>query len=395
MLCRPMSSQPRLSPVALLALALPLLAFECRTTHGPPPAAPPALDEGIVDDGIGATDPAVLDSWIQATEAARGLAFVRRPTLETFAPDAPAFEALRAAMPFPLERREGPWGSRPAERVAVDISRAHVAALRPVDSDEVLLALAFLLDAQHYPRLIENAAGATGDVGRTLRGLLVASAIATARGGYALDPPDAEPLPDFLAEERLEPNPAMGPFGALPVFAAQVYLHAQQDREAAFRAPPVSSEQLLRPAQGHGADRPAWLAGAIAAPAGCEVASDESVGVWTLLYGLIQRGASAPARGLAAWTGDRLVRWRCEDERALWLYVAELDDEAGARAFAAIVPLLLPPDLEGDPILQRRGRRVSVSSGLTPAEADVIARSLRAVELRSAEQAVALLRGGT
>jgi hypothetical protein len=390
MFCRPMSSQPRLSPVAVLALALPLLAFECQTTHGPPPAAGSALD-----DGIGAPDPAVLDTWIHATETARGLAFVRRPTLEILEPDAPAFEALRAAMPFPLERREGPWGSRPAERVAVDVPRARVAALRPVDDEEVLLALAFLLDAQHYPRLVENAARATGDVGRTLRGLLVASAIGTARGGYELDPPAAEPLPDLLAEERLEPNPAMGPFGALPVFGAQVYLHAQRNREAAFRAPPLSSEQLLRPAQGHGADRPAWLAGAVAAPAGCEVASDESLGVWTLLYGLIERGAEAPARGLAAWTGDRLVRWRCEPERAAWLYVAQLDDEAGAHAFAAVIPLLLPPDLEGDPLLQRRGRRVVVSSGLAPAEADAIARSLRAVELRSAEQAVALMRGGT
>ena len=389
MLCRPMSSQPRLSPVALVALALPLLAFECQTTHGPAPAAPPALDSAT-----GAPVPAALDTWIQETETARGLAFVRRPTLETFEPDTPAFEALRAAMPFPLERREGPWGSRPAERVTVDVARAHVAALRPVDGEEVLLALAFLLDAQHYPRLVENAAAATGDVGRTLRGLLVASAIATARGGYELAPPDAEPPPDLLAEERLEPNPAMGPFGPLPVFAAQVYLHAQRDREAAFRAPPISSEQLLRPTQGHGADRPAWLAGAIAAPAGCELASDESLGVWTLLHGLIQRGVGAPARGLAAWTGDRLVRWRCEDERAAWLYVAQLDDEAGARAFAAIVPLLLPPDLEGDAILQRRGRRVVVASGLAAAEADAIARSLRAVELRSAEQAVALLRGG-
>lgn len=383
-----MSSQPRLAPLALLLLALPLLAFQCQTTHGPPPA-PPALD-----DVTGAPDPAVLDGWIQATETARGLAFVRRPTLETLEPDAPAFEALRAAMPVPLERGEGPWSSRPAERVAVDVARAHVAALRPVDVDEVLLALAFLLDAQHYPRLVENAGRAAGDVGRTLRGLLVASAISTARGGYELDPPDGEPPADLLAEERLEPNPAMGPFGPLPVVAAQLYLRAQRDREAAFRAPPLSSEQLLRPAQGHGADRPAWPAGAIAAPPGCEVASDESLGVWTLLHGLIQRGASAPAGGLAAWTGDRLVRWRCEPERAAWLYVAQLDDEAGARAFATVVPLLLPPDLEGDPILQRRGARVVVSSGLGAAEADATARSLRAVELRSAEQAAALMRGG-
>lgn len=382
-----MSSQPRLAPLALLALTIPLLAAECRTTHGPAPAAPAAFDEKS-----GAVDPAALDQWIQTTETARGLAFVRRPTLEALEPDSPAFEALRAAMPFPLERRDGPWGSQPAEDVAVDVARAHVAVLRPVNGDDVLLALAFLLDAQHYPRLVENAAAATGDLGRTLRGLLVASAIVTTRGGFGLEPPDAEPPIDLLAEERLEPNPEMGPFGPLPVFAAQVYLAAH--REAAFRAPPLSSEQLLRPAQGRGADRPAWLAGMIAAPAGCEVASDESLGVWTLLQSLIQRGASAPARGIAAWAGDRRVRWHCEEGRAAWLYVAQLDDEAGARAFASIVPLLLPPDLDGDATLQQRGRRVVVSTGLAAGEADAIARRLEAVELRSAEQAVALMRGG-
>jgi len=380
-----MSSPPRFSPLLLLALTLPLLAFECRTTQGPPPALPPALDV------VGAADPDMLDVWIQATETARGLAFVRRPTLEIVEPDSPAFEALRAAMPFPLERQDGPWSSRPAEGIAVDVARAHVVAVRPVDPAQALLALAFLLDAQHYPRLVENAAAASGDVGRTLRAVLIASAISTARGGYQ---PETEPLPDLLEEDHLEPNPEMGPFGALPVLAAHVYLRAQRDPEAAFRAPPLSSEQLLRPAQGRGSDRPTWLAGAIAAPAGCEVASDESLGVWTLLHGLIERGASASARGITAWAGDRLVRWRCEPERAAWLYVAQLDDEAGARAFAAIVPLLLPPELEGDPILQRRGSRVSVSTGLTAAQADAIARSLRAVEVRSAEQAVALARGG-
>lgn len=383
-----MPSLPRPSPVVLLALALPLLAFECRTVQGPPPAPPPALE-----DASGALDRTVLDAWIEATETARGLAFVRRPTLEILDPEAPAFEALRSAMPFPLERRESIWSSRPAERVAVDVARAHVAALRPVDGDEVRLALAFLLDAQHYPRLVESAADATGDVGRSLRGLLVASAIATATNGRALDAPDEPPF-DLLAEERWEANPEIGPFGALPVLAAQSYLRAQRDPEAPFRAPPLSSEQLMRPAQGRGADRPLWLAGAIPAPMGCEVASDESLGVWTLLLGLIERGASAPLRGLSAWSGDRLVRWRCEPERAAWLYVAELDDEAGARAFASIVPLLLPQDLEGDPILQRRGRRVAVSTGLSAAETDAIVRSLQAVELRSAEQAVAIMRGG-
>ena len=58
------SRQPCRSPVALLALALPLLAFECRTMQGPPPVAP-ALDES------GAPVQAVLENWIQTTETAR------------------------------------------------------------------------------------------------------------------------------------------------------------------------------------------------------------------------------------------------------------------------------------------------------------------------------------
>ena len=386
-----MSRATRPATAALVALASALLAVECRTTQGPGTAPSAALEAPPSD-----LETAAFDALIGATEAARGLSFVQRPVLEVLDEGDPRFAAVRAAMAFALEGGGGPSGGVSAERVAVDAARARIVALRPVAPEQVRLALAFLLDAQHYPTLVDAARRATGDVGLTLRGLLLGSALATAGGGLG-PPPEAPATPaaDPLAGPRFRGDEALaGLLGPLPALAAQGYLRGREDREAAFRAPPLSTEQLLRPAEGHGADRPVWLAGAIATPPGCAVASDESVGLYTLLRALVQRGAEVPARGLGAWSGDRLVRWRCGEDSASWLYVAELEDEAGARAFAAAAPELLPLDLGGEPILQRRGRRVVVSVGLAAADADAIARRLEAVELRSAEQAIALTGGG-
>lgn len=366
-----MHHRSRAATLALVSLAAVSLATECRTTQGPPRVKT-------------AQSADALDAWIARTESARGLAFIRRPQLDVVAADDASLQSMRDAATIPLVASTGMIFTKPFERTAVDRSRDRVVAAQPLAEDEIRVALAFLLDAQHYPSLVADAERSPGDVGVTLRALVAASALATASGG--LGPAPEEPLPDAFAETLLETNadPDGDLFGPIPVLTAQGFLRALDDREAAFRAPPLSTEQILRPRAWIQSDRPAQLGGAPPLLAKCSIERDESVGVYALVRGFIQHGGSVSSRVFRAWHGDRAVSWRCDDERAPWLYVVELDDEESARRFVDAAALLLPTEWPPADGVGRRGRRAFAFHGIAPAEADAFATRLVAVEIKRA-----------
>jgi hypothetical protein len=381
-----MPAPQRAVVVILACAALAALGVECRTWRGPASRAvlpPLEIAPGELDDDA-------LDARLARIEAARGLPFLQRPRLELFDAGDPRLGALVAVTPVPLVRRAGALATAPLERTGVDPAHERISLARPADDVELDVALAFLLDSQHSPRLVATAAQAPGDVGLALRALLAASALATAEGGLGSAP--ASPPADPLAGDRIEPAPpeSRGVLDAKPIFAAQAFLRAQHDREAAFRAPPLSTEQLLRPERRAQDDRPVWLAGPPPALPDCELASDASVGVFALLRALVDRGASAPAKAVAAWRGDRLLVWRCGAAADRWLYAVELDDEPAARAFEQAAARLLPEALGAPDGIERSGRRVAASRGIDPAARAAFGASLQPIEIRRPEDALGL-----
>src|SRR5690606_9084101 len=145
----------------------------------------------------------------------------------------------------------------------------------PLDAGAFAAALAELIDAQHHPRLVALAPELPGDPGRTLRALLAARAQATPAGG--LGPPLDPPPPSPLDAETLEiaRTPEAGDF---LVLAATTFLRVQRDREAPLRHPPLSSRELLRPADHAAGFRPVRLEGPAPRLGGCRPEADESVG---------------------------------------------------------------------------------------------------------------------
>ncbi|RIK92670.1 MAG: hypothetical protein DCC71_24370, partial [Proteobacteria bacterium] len=336
----------------LFAIAPWLAATRCVTTQGPP-------REGValVEVAPGELARDVVDGWIARTERARGLAFVRAPLVAIVDAGDPALAALRDAAAVPLVRSSGMVFTEPLANAAVDLARDRVVAARPPAETEILVALAHLLDAQRYPHLVQTAARAPGDVGVALRALLAASALSTANGG--LGPAPEEPPADPFAAPRIaaETPDAGTLFPEVPVLAAQGFLRALGDREDAFRAPPLSTEQILRVARWRAGDRPVRLAGPPPVVPGCTLARDASFGVWAQVRALLGRGGDAPSRVFAAWRGDRALAWRCAGDATAWIYVLELDDEASARAFAASGDALLPSEWAPAQHAGRRGRR--------------------------------------
>lgn len=369
-----MQRRSRATTLVLASLAAMSVATECRTTQGPPRVHSP-------EPG----DP--LDAWIARTESARGLTFLRRPHLEGVAAGDASLALPRDGAAIALVAPSGMIFTKPFERTAVDHSRDRVLAAPPLAEDEVRVALAFLLDAQNYPSLVADAERAAGDAGVALRALVAASALATAAGG--LGPVPEGPLPDALAEPILEApaDPDGDLFGPIPVLAAQGFLRAIDDREAAFRAPPLSTEQILRPQRWVQGDRPAHLTGAAPVLPGCAIARDESVGVYALVRGFLQRGGSIPSQPLRAWQGDRVVAWHCDGGRFAWIYVAQLDDAESAHRFADAAALLLPTEWPAADGVGRRGRRAFAFHGVVPGDADAFAARLAPREIRRASDA--------
>jgi hypothetical protein len=350
-------------------------ASEAATPAAPPGAAPPSfLDER------GEPVRAAFEALVAEIESARGLAFVRRPELVSVSADSPELGVLAAQA-----REREPFGSNaapepPADLPAleVDLERARVLVSGPPDRFALGLALARILDAQHYPRLAAAAPGVRGDPGIALRSLLRASASATASRSWR---PRSESPPALGELDLLRPARIEGRIGGVRQFAAgpawivaAVFLATRDDREEALRAPPLSTKQLLSPPAYEASDRPLRLTGPAPQVPGCELRSDESLGVLALLV------------ALAAWKGDRLLRYECEDGAAPWIYAARLAGADEAPAFAAALDALLPPELARPFGSARSGTRVVAWSGLPGAPIRDFADGLEEIELRDLAQ---------
>lgn len=390
-----MTRRRALSSLALAALAPLSLASECATSGGP--GQPSVLEraaryeaEPLRADELQEVSPARLDALVAAVEEARGLRFIQRPTLDLVTADDPRLEGLRArAAALPLVRPTGSLALPPLERTFAEADRARVVAIAPPSDTELRVALAHVLDAQHYPGLVAYAPRLAGDPGLAVRALLAASALATAQGG--LGPAPDEPLVDGLSaatgRDRIEPVPAAA-LGSSPILAAVGFLRALEDREAAFVRPPLSTGQILRPARWKQSDRPVALDGPPPAIEGCTLERDESLGLFALVRGLLIRGGRSPGSALAAWRGDRIVVAACAGvEDAPWIYVIELGGEREAEALRGSIRSLLPDELAGEGQAAQIGRRIVAWSGWPDEAATSFASALTARELGRIEEA--------
>lgn len=320
---------------------------------------------------------------VAETESARGLRFARPPALAQLDEGSATARALAAAAASaPLEIVAPGEEPRALARAAPDLAHDRVMALRDADPLEIRLCLAHLLEAQHRPALAQLARELRGDAGRALRALLAARALATATGGLAAAPGDT--APDLFAAATLDvsdAHPEVLRVG-IPTLAALDFLRAQRDPDAPLAHPPLSTEALLRPRRFAAGDEPLALVGDPPALPGCSVARDESLGLFLLLRAFAARGGRIPALALAGWSGDRAIELRCDAGSSAWLYVIELDTEPAAAAFLAAAEALLPADLEGPFVSERRGRRVTLSRAIPARERAAFERSLTARPLR-------------
>jgi len=322
---------------------------------------------------------AAFEKMIARTEIVRGLRFLEHPTFEIVAASHPRLATLRADA---AAREPIPNGS-PSDTVGrvchPDFARARVICLAPPDQTQICDALARLLDAQHYPELVASAPGLRDDPGVAVRSLLAASAAATAGSGLGPQPDDP---PDLLAQEPIEIRAGETAKSAL-VFAATVLLASQRDREAPFRAPPLSTKQLMSVRAYAAAEPPRLLVGAPPALDGCRVARDGSVGVGRLLVALTPAGGELPNSFLAAWQGDRGVSFACARGARAWLYAVDFADDAAAGEFAPWIDALLPAAFARPIETRREGRRVVAWHGVPASVASAWGAALRSSELRS------------
>jgi hypothetical protein len=375
----------KLRCIALAALALAALGPDCnsngiRVTQRPP--------DPVLVDARGDVDRDGVDALIAAIEEQRGLRFIQHPTLEPIGVDDPRLESLveaaRALEPCPRADAGSDDRSALVGRCFPDPSLEWIDCVAPPDLEQARRALRRLLDAQNHPRLVAMAPGLRGDPGVAVRALLAASANgATAREA----PRDAEPFDLFeLPTIDLERDDAAAG-GCVAI--AEHFLMAQEDRDAPFLRPPLSTKQLVSPKRHRAGERPVLLVGSPPALAGCSVTSDESVGVARLLDALLAKGGSIPGPLLGEWRGDRGVRFACGDRGARWIYVAELSRAERAVAFAEQIGRILPDDFAGPSSARAIGSRVVVvSRGLDAAGARAWAAALIAreiVELQGAD----------
>ncbi len=355
--------------IALLLVLVAPLSIGSRCAQGPGGAPREQPLAELVAAG-GHVDPQVYESLVARIEERRGLRFVRRPLLALVTADDERLAGLRVA-------------GRDTNRCLPDLAGASVVCVATVEADGVALALAQLLDEQHYPELVARAERLAGDPGRALRALLAASAEAAARQG--IGPPFEEIPPGLLEQETLEVERTEATETLLPL-AATLLLRAQRDREAPFRDPPLSTRQLLSPRDYRAGIRPVLLRGTPPEALDCEPVTDESVGPAALLTAVTRVGGTVPAAPLAAWRGDRAVQLACRDDRKPWIYAAEFDDPAAAASFAASAEAFLPGSLPRPFALLVASRRVLVWHDIGRDRAIDWAAQLRPVELRSLDQ---------
>jgi len=316
--------------------------------------------EPVLVDTHGEVDSGGVDALVAEVEQQRGLGFIQRPTLELVADGdprlAPLRDAARALEACPVADVQP---SLPRGGCFPDPSLEWIVCAAPPDLGDARRALRRLLDAQNYPALARAAPVLRGDPGVAVRSLLAASANgASGRRGPPPDPklPDLFDLPAIQVESQGAPAEGC-------VAIAENFLSLQNDPEAPFRSPPLSTEQLVSPRRYWAGEKPRVLVGGPPRVGDCERVGDESVGVARLLVTLLAKGGSVPGPVLGAWQGDRGVRFACADGRAPWIYVAELSDAPRAARFAAEIQRLLPGEFAGPSEARALGRRVVVASG--------------------------------
>jgi hypothetical protein len=240
-----------------------------------------------------------------------------------------------------------------------DLDRDRVLATAQAEPLAIRVALAQILDAQHYPEWIRGAGSLAGDAGVAQRGLIAASACAAAAGG--LGPAPSEPPADPLAEATLRMDPTSDDLSLFRTasLAASGFLQRQADREAPFRRPPRSTAELLVPGLWERSRPPVEIGGDLTPPPGCEPDRDESLGVFALLLGFAEHGGAIPRGALAGWHGDRLLTFTCENGREPWLYSAAFENEGDAEDFRRAADALLPKDLARPIEIASDGVRVS------------------------------------
>ncbi|MCC6640777.1 MAG: hypothetical protein IT386_06410 [Deltaproteobacteria bacterium] len=337
-------------------------------------------------------DDALFERLVEETETARGQRFLRPPALAwADAGDAALAPLERERLELPLLRSApGFFQLRTVDTAFADRERDRIVAIPPGDVSDLRVALASLLDAQLYPDLVRDAALLPGDPGLAQRGMLAASARATADGG--LGPVPSGPRMDPFSEAVLRVTHPVGTSTSLvtPIFAATEFLQGFSDREAPFRRPPLSTFEILVPGAWERAEPPVLLIGPEPRLGSCTVAGDESLGVFRLGVALIERGGSVPGVALGEWRGDRLVTWRCADGSAPWLYVAELGSDRGAEALRDAAEALLPASLARPLAASAHDRRAIVSHGVPEAAQREFVAALRGEPLRSASQILPL-----
>jgi hypothetical protein len=347
--------------VALLGLA---------AMSGRPSAAAPA--------------PRPFDLAVSEIETARGLRFLRTPHLESVA----GREAFQAVVATVAERISGAcpgpaFGMREVTTAFADPQADRVVATVDADALDLRVALAQLLDAQHYPELAKRAAHASGDRGIAERALLMASACAAAQGGLGPTPsgdggdPFAEPVLEIDA-----PSPSDTALFRTPLLLTTEFLRRQTDREAPFRRPPRSTAELLIPGRWERGEGPVALVGAAPAITGCRVVRDESIGVFSLARAFLSRGGSVPRGAFVGWQGDRYVAFDCDEGDDPWVYVALFSRKRDAADFRGAAELLLPSELPRPLARRAEGRRVTAWHALDEARARAFSASLEAQTLR-------------
>lgn len=377
--CRP---APRVARAfALATLAVATLGAVCdpsaiRVTNRLP-------DPALVD-ARGDVDADGFEALVAATEKQRGLGFIQRPRLELLRDDDPRLASLREraraleACPRVAAAETSASEAEAPGRCFPDPGLQWVLCLAPPDREQARRALKRLLDAQNYPRLADAAPRLRGDPGVAIRSLLAASArsVATGRGDSGAEPPSFEILEalDVVAPRSETPE-------AICIDLADGFLGTHRDREAPFRTPPLSTRQLASSRAYRGSERPYRIVGAAPTPDGCEVESDESVGVARLLAERMAKGGLLPGRALAGWQGDRGIRFACPSGARPWLYLAELAAQADAAAFAAQIPQSLPAEFGGASEALRLGRRVVIFHDFDRGRARAWATSAATVEL--------------
>jgi hypothetical protein len=327
----------------------------------------------------GAAPSPPISNWVDEVEAARGLPFVRPPSIVWVnAKESSASSREPVGENTPIECPAPGFTTQPVTNAWTDPAADQVMAREGARALEVKVALARLLDAQHYPGLVEEAATLPGDAGLTLRALLAASACASAQGGFGPAPP--QPSGDPFTEPTVEvKEPGAGaPLVRTPMLAAHTFLQQQPDREAVFRRPPRSTAELLMPARWARGEGPWRLVGEAPKQRSCDVARDESLGVFAYAEALVKRGGRVPSAIFTGWEGDRLIRFRCGDGSQPWVYVAQFAREPDADAFAAAAARLLPADLARPLEARSDGRRAVAWHALPAATTLSFAASLDA-----------------